>query len=58
MSSNKAGPRDARMAVREFLPAQRAAPIATSFDDQPRAATVDDADDGFTRYVNPPDSTA
>lgn len=57
MSSNQNDPWDARAAAREILQAQRVAVVATAFEDQPWAATVYFAADGFTLYVNTPDST-
>ena len=57
MTSNSTPAWDARAAARQILRAQRVAVIATSADDQPWAATVYYAEDGFTLYVNTPSST-
>jgi nitroimidazol reductase NimA-like FMN-containing flavoprotein (pyridoxamine 5'-phosphate oxidase superfamily) len=57
MTSNSTATWDARAAAGEILRDQRVAVIATSADDQPWAATVYYAEDGFTLYVNTPNTT-
>lgn len=57
MASNSTATWDARSAALDILREHRVAVVATADGDQPWASTVYYAEDGFTLYVNTPNST-